>query len=131
MTDGHIHIGQYREIYYDPLEIIDIVMSSGITGVAFSSTSSCINNIKYSEVEKEIQQLLSQTSYSSDTIKPYLWYVPDYIHQDVTLESAFSDVPYKGIKIHPSPRFGILIINGIVTLYIAFSLSPVKIIYLS
>ena len=101
MTDNHIHIGQYREIYYDPLEIIDIAMSSGITGVAFSSTSSCIKNIKYSEVEKEIQQLLSQTSYSSDTIKPYLWYVPDYIHQDVTLESAFSEVPYKGIKIHP------------------------------
>ena len=26
MIDNHIHIGQFNEIYYNPIEIIEIVM---------------------------------------------------------------------------------------------------------
>ena len=101
MTDNHIHIGQFEDVYYDPVEITDIVMSSGIDGMSFSSTSSCVDNILYSEIEKEIISLLSVISYSVEVIRPFFWYIPDYINQNIKMESALSVIQYKGIKLHP------------------------------
>jgi len=101
MTDNHVHIGQYYDIYYDPLEIMDVVMSAGMEGMSFSSTSSCIENILYSEIEKEIVFFLSGISFTAEIIRPFFWYIPDYINQNITIKNAFGSIPYKGIKIHP------------------------------
>jgi len=101
MTDSHVHIGQYEDKYYDPLEVMDIVMSAGMEGMSFSTTSSCKDNILYQEIENEILSFLSGISYTTETIRPFFWYIPDYINQNITLESAFTGIPYKGIKIHP------------------------------
>jgi predicted TIM-barrel fold metal-dependent hydrolase len=101
MTDNHVHIGQFKDIYYDPLEIVDTVMSAGMEGMSFSSTSSCKENIQYQEIEKEIAVFLSRISFSAETIRPFFWCVPDYINQNLTIEKVFGSIPYKGIKIHP------------------------------
>jgi uncharacterized protein len=101
MTDNHIHIGQFEDIYYDPHEIVDIVMSSGMEGLSFSSTTSCVENVKYTEIEKEIVNLLAGISYSFEIVRPFFWYIPDYMDQGIGIQNAFSVVPYKGIKIHP------------------------------
>jgi predicted TIM-barrel fold metal-dependent hydrolase len=101
MTDNHIHIGQFEDVYYEPQEITEIVMSAGMEGLAFSSTTSCVENIRYAEVEKEILNFLKGISLSPEIIRPFFWYVPDYIDQGVNIQGAFNAVPYKGIKIHP------------------------------
>jgi len=101
MIDNHIHIGRFHNTYYEPVEIIQIVMQSGIEGLSFSSTTSCCDNINYIEVEKEISQILSQISWNTDIIRPYLWYIPDYIRQGVKVENAIANIPYRGIKLHP------------------------------
>ena len=101
MTDEHVHVGQFEDIYYDPIEICDIVMSTGMESLAFSSVSSCINNIHYSDIEKEIKSFLTHISYSDAVIRPFLWFVPNYIYQNIKLESMFEEIPYKGIKLHP------------------------------
>jgi predicted TIM-barrel fold metal-dependent hydrolase len=101
MTDNHVHIGQYEDIYYDPPEIMDIVMSAGMEAMSFSTTSSCIENVLYPEIEKEIATFLSRISYSAETIRPFFWFIPDYINQNICIENAFNVIPYKGIKIHP------------------------------
>jgi len=101
MTDSHVHIGQYEDVYYDPIEIMDIVMSAGMEAMSFSTTSSCKENILYPEIEKEITAFLSGISYSADAVRPFFWFIPDYINQNITIENAFNVIPYKGIKIHP------------------------------
>jgi len=101
MTDSHVHIGQYEDVYYDPFEIMDIVMSAGMEAMSFSTTSSCRENILYPEIEKEITAFLSGISYSAETVRPFFWFIPDYINQNITIENAFNVIPYKGIKIHP------------------------------
>jgi predicted TIM-barrel fold metal-dependent hydrolase len=101
MTDSHVHIGQYEDIYYDPLEITDIVMSAGMEAMSFSSTSTCRENVQYSEIENEISTFLSRISYPVESVRPFFWYIPDYIDQDINIESVFNVIPYKGIKIHP------------------------------
>jgi predicted TIM-barrel fold metal-dependent hydrolase/ribosomal protein L37AE/L43A len=99
MTDNHIHIGQFEEIYYDPLEILRIVKDAEVTEAAYSSTTSGKEGVKYSEVYSEIAKAVSM--FSPEIFKPYLWFVPSYRAEGLTAEKAFSDAPYKGIKIHP------------------------------
>jgi hypothetical protein len=99
--DNHIHIGQFKEVYYDPFEIVDIVMESGMESLAFSSTTSCRDNIMYCEVENEINGLLERAGWNADILNPYFWFVPAYINQSSRIEYFFDKMPYKGIKLHP------------------------------
>jgi predicted TIM-barrel fold metal-dependent hydrolase len=103
MIDNHVHIGQFEEVYYDPLEVVDIVMTAAprITGFAFSSTSSCTEDVSYIHIEKEIADFLARMPYASEAARPFFWFIPDYIKQGVNIESALSGIPYKGIKLHP------------------------------
>jgi predicted TIM-barrel fold metal-dependent hydrolase len=101
MKNTHIHIGQFEDAHYEPLEVIDIVMASGMEGLSFSSTTSRKDDVQYREVEKEIIPIFAETAYSPEIIRPFLWFIPDYIRQGVSVESACSVIPYKGIKIHP------------------------------
>lgn len=103
MIDNHIHIGQFEGIYYDPLEVADIVMTAapGITGFAFSSTSSCTEGVSYIRIEKEIADFLERMPYAPEAARPFFWFIPDYIKQGVNIENALSVIPYKGIKLHP------------------------------
>jgi hypothetical protein len=101
MKDTHIHTGQFEDAYYEPLAVIDIVMASGMEGLSFSSATSCKDDVRYGEVEREISMVYAGTAYSPETIRPFLWFIPDYIRQGVSVESACCVIPYKGIKIHP------------------------------
>jgi hypothetical protein len=103
MTDNHIHIGQFEEVYYDPLEVVSIVMSSpyDLKGLAFSSTTSCEEDISYTQIGAEIQGLLSSMPYALENVRPFFWFIPDYVKQGVNIENASLLIPYRGIKIHP------------------------------
>ena len=101
MIDNHVHIGQFKDVYYDPLEIMDIVLSCSMEGMSFSSTSTCKAGILYQEIEKEISGFLSQISYNAETVRPFFWYIPEYINKGITMENAITSIPYKGIKLHP------------------------------
>jgi predicted TIM-barrel fold metal-dependent hydrolase len=76
-------------------------MSSGMKGLSFSSTTSCKDGVQYIEIEKEINSLLAAMPYTPEVVRPFFWYIPDYIKQGITVEAAFNNLPYKGIKIHP------------------------------
>jgi predicted TIM-barrel fold metal-dependent hydrolase len=101
MTDNHVHIGQFEDVYYDGPEIIETVMGYGMKGLSFSSTTSCKDDVRYEEVEREIKNLLAQIGYPAEIVRPFFWYIPDYINQKISIPSAFSVIPYKGLKLHP------------------------------
>jgi predicted TIM-barrel fold metal-dependent hydrolase len=99
MKDYHIHIGQFEETYYNPVEVLQTVLDAGIESCLYSSTSSCIAGIKYQQVEKEIAD--TAKIFDPDRMQALLWFTPDYIKQDIAIENAFNNLPYKGIKLHP------------------------------
>jgi predicted TIM-barrel fold metal-dependent hydrolase len=76
-------------------------MEAGIKTLSFSSTTSCKDDVFYGEIEHEISALLSNIPWSPEIVRPFFWYIPDYIRQGVDIETAMKDLPYKGIKIHP------------------------------
>ena len=100
MIDNHIHIGQFKEIYYNPIEIIEIVMEK-CDGLCFSSTTTCRKNITYSEVEKEISHTLNNIKWSVEIVMPFFWYAPSFTKEGIVIEKVMENFPYKGIKLHP------------------------------
>jgi predicted TIM-barrel fold metal-dependent hydrolase len=101
MIDSHVHIGQFYETWYDPSLVVKTVLEAGVEKVAISSTTSCAEEVKYAEIEKEIAGLFEKENYSPEKVTPFLWYVPEYANQGLTVEKAMQTLPYKGIKIHP------------------------------
>jgi len=100
LFDSHIHIGQFEEIYYDPAEIIGIVMEKA-EGLCFSSTTTCKDGVSYSEIENEIDGALARIDWPPETVRPFFWYTPCFAEQGVPFEKAVKNLPYKGVKLHP------------------------------
>jgi hypothetical protein len=99
MLDTHIHIGQFEEEYYEFERVFEAIFASEkITQIRYSSTSSCIFDVKYSFVFKEIEA--SQKQYENKAT-PLFWFVPDYVNQGVKIETAMSELNYGGFKLHP------------------------------
>lgn len=105
MKDYHVHIGQFNELYYDALEIFDVIESTGlISEVHYSSTSTCRNDVELIGIEEEIEYA---QKYESNflKVKPYLWFIPKYAEQRISVESATKSFDYCGIKIHPAGQY--------------------------
>lgn len=104
MTDHHVHIGQFNELYYDPYEVFEIIDSTsqktGITHIMYSSTSTCRDDVELTLIEEELAYA-QNVKYKKINIEPYLWYIPKYADQGITVESATKSFDYCGIKIHP------------------------------
>ena len=100
LVDSHVHIGQFHEEYYGFDMVFDIIFNSGsVDKIVYSSTSSCINDVKYNFVRKEIEAALKK--YPADIAAPLFWVVPDYINQGITVETAMKESNYGGFKLHP------------------------------
>lgn len=99
LVDNHFHVGQFRDVYYKPVEIFDIIIELGVKGGMYSSTTSVQEGICYRKVEKEIAALVLR--YSPAQFIPLLWYIPSYIDEGLTPDTVFKHIPYGGIKLHP------------------------------
>lgn len=100
MIDSHIHIGQYKEEYYAYDKLFDIVFSNGkVDKIVYCSTSSCITNVDYKFVYKEIEAVSKH--YPANIATPLLWFIPDYINQGIKIEKAINELNYGGFKLHP------------------------------
>jgi hypothetical protein len=100
MTDTHIHIGQFKEIYYSAEEVFDAVFAcASVDRLVFSSTTSCAEGVQYGVVAAEIEAALKH--YGPEKTAPLLWFIPAYIDQGINIEQAMGDLPYQGFKLHP------------------------------
>ncbi len=104
MIDYHIHIGQFNEVYYDAYEVFRAIEFSvpktKVTEIHYSSTSSCRDDVELCKVEEEIAYS-QEFSSKSLCVKPYLWYVPKYAEQNISVKFALKAFDYCGVKLHP------------------------------
>lgn len=104
MTDHHIHIGQFNEVYYDSHSVFEAISQSaekyGINEVHYSSTSSCRYDVELFRIEEEIEYAQKFQS-SILKVKPYFWAVPNYFEERIKFDRAIEKINYCGIKIHP------------------------------
>lgn len=104
MTDHHVHIGQFNEVYYDALQVFNAIEESAkqnsVTQVYFSSTSSCRDDAELSKIEEETAYALKFKS-EILKVKPYLWFIPQYAEKNINIKSVMGTFDYAGFKIHP------------------------------
>lgn len=104
MTDYHIHIGQFDNIYYDSHQIFDAIESTfsetGVNRIFYSSTSTCRFDVELLKIEEEIAYAQNWKS-SVLNQEPYLWYIPKYAEEGISVFSALQSFDYAGIKLHP------------------------------
>jgi predicted TIM-barrel fold metal-dependent hydrolase len=103
LVDYHVHIGQFEDVYYEAEAVFGTVFASGtLRSVHFSSTSTCAADVKFSKVEKEIENaLLYLRRENLGPNLPWLWFSPEYIKQGVDIEEAMRNIFYFGFKLHP------------------------------
>ncbi len=106
MTDHHIHRGQFNELYYDALEVFEAIevagANYGIDEAHFSSTSSCRDDVELLKIEEETAYALSYSGKLK--VRPYLWFVPKYAEENISVFSATKTFDYCGIKLRPAAQ---------------------------
>jgi len=92
----HVHVGQFKEKYYDPLQIGEILIEElDLEAISVSSTTSC-GNYNIATISLEIEKLYQKMG---SKIFHFLWLHPEYLpDRDWNYKSS---IPINGIKIHP------------------------------
>lgn len=95
LIDTHIHVGNFFNMYFSPLDVSKLLQRLDVNYYAVSSTTICEEN--YSKVIDEIQELISL---DRDKVLPVMWITPEGLNGNIAwyLES---DIKWKCIKIHP------------------------------
>lgn len=124
MTDWHVHIGQWHEIYYDPAAVVRALAASGTDEFWVSSTSSCryckeslaargnpasLESLStarelYDFIKGEMEAALTAARECGARARPLYWVIPE-VHfsadAGVTVRHAMAELPYEGFKLHP------------------------------
>lgn len=124
MTDWHVHVGQWNDVYYDPAAVVRALKAAGTDEFWFSSTSSCrycrespaargnpalmerlpTARELYEFIRGEMNAALAAASECGARVHPLYWVIPE-VHfsaeTGVSVEIAMSEFPYEGFKLHP------------------------------
>ena len=98
MTDSHLHIGQYNNIYTSPDNLKKFLDCVGVDSFAVSSTTTCTKDyVKVMSEIKEIKELCG------DRAIPVLWILPQMFKNiDKSLGILMdSGITWRCLKIHP------------------------------
>ena len=107
LTDSHIHVGQYNDLYTSPSELKVFLDSVGVESFAVSSTTIC--NVDYRKV---ISELKSLETLCGDRMSPVLWIIPSMLTDGGAEMFIESGLVWKCIKIHPQLNPEIWMKNG-------------------
>lgn len=95
LNDSHIHVGQFREIYTSPYELVGFLDNVGVDHFAVSSTTIWEEN--YEKVLSEIHELLSL---APNRIAPVLWITPVMLENGGLDIFIGSNIDWKCVKVH-------------------------------
>lgn len=95
LIDTHIHVGQFRDLYFAPITIHELMDQLDVDYFAVSSTTQCEEN--YSKVLSEINELIRL---DGKKVLPIMWITPEALQGNIAwyLES---DIKWRMLKIHP------------------------------
>lgn len=94
--DAHIHIGQFREQYTSPQEVVELLSSVGVGRFAVSSTTTCEGN--YAKV---IDEMLEMQEVAQNRMSAVLWLLPQAIYDGTIERMKNSGMNWLCLKIHP------------------------------
>ena len=94
MIDVHIHVGNFKNLYFSPKKVAYAMKRLKVKYYYFSSTST--GNIPFRDVRREIEDLVF---FSEGRAIPFLWVSPEMLRYSQDLKRYFYR-DFAGIKIH-------------------------------
>lgn len=95
ICDSHIHVGQFRDIYTSPQELVSFLDKVSVDKFAVSSTSIWEEN--YDKVLHEIQTLICL---AKDRVYPVFWITPSMLRNGGIQQMLESGITWHCVKIH-------------------------------
>ncbi|MCQ2214840.1 MAG: amidohydrolase family protein [Bacteroidales bacterium] len=96
ICDAHVHVGQFRELYTSPNDIVNFFESLCVDKYAVSSTSTCMPSEKANPIE-EMKEL---SGLAGNKLVPVLWVVRRMLANSTLKESVECGVNWRCLKIH-------------------------------
>lgn len=95
IVDSHIHVGQFKDEYYSPFFVSELMSLLDVDYYAVSSTSMCEED--YIKVTAELQEIIN---IGESKILPVMWITPEGLKGNIAwfLES---DIHWRCLKVHP------------------------------
>ena len=95
LSDAHIHVGQFNDIYTSPQELVTFMQQAGVEKYAVMSTT--IWEEDYKKVLHEMRELVTLAPHSA---LPVLWLTPHML-LDGKLDSMLqSGITWRTLKVH-------------------------------
>lgn len=105
LSDAHIHVGQFNDIYTSPQEVVAFMQQAGVEKYAVMSTTIWTEN--YDKVLHEMREL---TEIAPHNVVPVLWLSPQMLLEgklDMMLDSG---IHWRALKVHGNHPWSL---NGI------------------
>jgi len=95
ICDSHVHVGKWSDgFHFTPADVSNNLSKLGLRKWAVSSTSTVDED--YEQVKSEFNALLVS---SPEQVVPLLWVTPEMVNRSEDF-SLYSDIPFRGFKIH-------------------------------
>lgn len=96
ICDFHVHVGQFKGLYFSPAEIVKKLKKLGISRWAVSSTSTCDRDFNFEKVKQEILEMMAL---APEQTLPVLWISPEMLEASKDLKK-YDILPFVAFKIH-------------------------------
>ena len=96
IIDAHVHVGRFRDAYFDPVEVGQFLLRQGVIGCVASATVAAIG--RHEEAVRDLERLMSVVGLA---VWPLLWVTPGLLAKHPDLAGPLRRLPYRGLKIHP------------------------------
>ncbi len=97
IIDHHVHIGEFYNLYFEPVSIAKELISLGVKKWYVSSVTTCSSVFDFLKITKEIEAMVD---YAPEQTMPVMWVTPEMIENSRNL-SLYNSFSYKMLKIHP------------------------------
>lgn len=111
LSDAHIHVGQFNDIYTSPQEVVAFMQQAGVEKYAVMSTT--IWEEDYKKVLHEMRELVTLAPQS---VLPILWLTPQMLLKgklDMMLESG---IKWYALKVHGNHPWSLNGVNECATI---------------
>ena len=95
LSDAHIHVGQFNDIYTSPQEVVAFMQQASVEKYAVMSTT-----IWTEDYEKVLHEMRELVSFAPENALPVLWLTPQMLYEgklDMMLESG---IQWRALKVH-------------------------------
>ena len=105
MKDWHVHIGQFRDIFFDYHDVFDALINNEINEITLAYLTPCFDKEKnsldfYHAVVEELKNVRQYANENRMKVS-FLYWADPFVLKNISLKKIFKEFSYAGIALHP------------------------------